>query len=264
MKIKRTIGLFSDLHVGSNVALFPRKFKLHSGVIIELTKEQEQLNEYWEDMTKQFKDCDTIMMVGDSLEGLNKKEFGHGLLVSSLNEQVKACISLLKPMIGNKQFLVFTGSGYHGSADYKCDESIANAFPNGEFCGAMQNIILDKTGFKINVAHGEGGSAIYRATKLDRELMFFKLAESCQKLDSPNLIVRGHLHYYTYLENEHMRALQLPCWKAFEVSKIFLKNIGRMQPDIGGCKLIVFDDNSVMIKPYLYKLPHISDKYKSF
>ena len=264
MKVKRTIGLFSDLHVGSTVALFPRKYKTSDGTTISLNKGQEKLNEYWDDMTNNFKDCDTLMMVGDSLEGLNKKEYGHGLLVSSLNEQVKACITLLKPMVGTKKFLVFTGSGYHGSADYKCDEAIASSFPNGEFCGAMQNIILDKIGFKINLAHGEGGGTMYRSTKMDREAMFFKLAESCQKLESPDLLVRGHLHYYTYLENEHMRALQLPCWKAFEVSKIFLKNIGRMQPDIGGCKLIIFEDNSVMIKPYLYKLPHIADKYRTF
>ena len=192
MKIKRTIGLFSDLHVGSSVSLFPKKYKTREGVSITLNNGQEQLNEYWEDMTIKFRDCDTLMMVGDSIEGLNKKEYGTGLLVSNLNEQVRACVTLLKPLVGNKKFLVFTGSGYHMSADYRCDESIANSFPNGEFCGAMQNINVDKTGFKLNVSHGEGGGCSYRATKLDRELMFFKLAESCQKLETPDLIVRGH------------------------------------------------------------------------
>jgi len=261
MKIKRILGFLSDTHVGGQVALFPKNFKTKGGVKITMNKGQEQLYKYWKDACKQFKDCDTFFLLGDLIEGLNKREYGHGLILSDLNEQVNACIQLLKPMVGDKKTLIYTGSGYHGSSDFKCDQNIAEALPNAEFCGAMENRKLKGCNFKINLAHGEGGASLYRATKMDKEALFFKVAESCNKLEAPNLVVRGHLHFYTYLENEQMSYLQLPCWKAFEISKIYLKNIGRLQPDIGGCKVYVFEDNSMMIKPCLYPTPHITDAY---
>lgn len=264
MKVKRILGLYSDLHVGSSVAIFPKSYRTRTGRHIPISKGQAQLLAYWNNMTKHFKDCDTHIILGDLIEGLNKKEYGHGLMCGELNDQVNACAELLKPMVGDKKVLIFTGSGYHGSADYKCDEAIAKSLPNAEFCGAMQNIRVARTGVKINLAHGEGGGSLYRTTKMDKESMFFKLAESCDKLESPDLIVRGHLHYYTYLENEQMGALQLPCWKAFEISKIFLKNIGRLQPDIGGCKLYIMEDDTILVRPYLYKVPHIADDYKTY
>ena len=267
--IVRSLGLLSDMHVGSTVAIWPKEYGTPEGTIIKASKGQLMLLDYWKEVAKTFKEyeVDTILLNGDLIEGLNRKENGKGLMASNLNFQAEACVELLDDMIPSKKtkVWVFSGSTYHESYDCEFHESIADLlkqrYPRTEYMGAMKNIKLHGTGVTMNIQHGYGGGSMYRATKMDREAMFINLAESNNKLDGKiDVIIRGHLHYFACLQMVKT-SIQLPCWKAFEASKIFLPNYGRMQPDIGGVVMLVDKQNSVMVKQITdFKLPNIVDK----
>ena len=268
-KIKRSICVLSDTHTGSDVALWPKHHMLPKGNYITLSHGQEQLYEYWQDfcsMVKEYK-CDTVIHLGDAVEGLNRKDGGEGLVVSNIDTQKDACIALLDGVIYDRNkvnLLIVDGSKYHESQDSKIHKAIADAYPKGKYCGVLQNIKLNDTELRMNIAHGSGGSAIYRSTKMDREEMFFLLAQACNKLpEKPDIIMRGHLHYMKEVVSENTLSIQVPCWKAWEDSRFFTANYARMQPDIGGYILLIDEFDEVIIKRKKFPLPHIADRFRA-
>ena len=131
-RIKRSIALISDMHTGSTVALWPEVLRWKDSDTgeerdIKASQGQLLLLEYWHDFLKhcQSAGCDTVLNFAENIEGLNRKEFGGGLMVSSLNAQIEANLQLLTPLVRGKYYYQFSGSGYHDSLDYKTHRAIA-------------------------------------------------------------------------------------------------------------------------------------------
>jgi len=275
--IARSIGFISDMHVGSTVAIWPADYGTPEGVVVKAGEGQLKLLEYWEEVARQFKkmNVDTVVLNGDCLEGLNRKEGGRGLMTSNLDHQLEACYELLRDMIPKKntKIWVFSGSTYHESIDTQIHQKLVDMllphYPFAKFFGYMANIELNGTKHQqhgdeitLNIQHGFGGGSIYRTTKMDREALFVGYAEYAKKIEKRiDVIVRGHLHYYAHLDMDKL-VLQLPCWKAFEMSRIFLRNYGRMQADIGAVVLQVSKNGELFVRRLTdFELPNISDSF---
>jgi predicted phosphodiesterase len=265
MKYKRIIALISDTHTGSKYALFPPSWKDSEGNEHKANPGQLQIYEAWESFaeTCDEMDVDTVIHLGDALHGLNRKQFGLGLMMPDLNQQKDVCVELLKPLVGGRDFFCLSGSGYHESLDWKQHESICKELKpyarRSKFLGPLANLEITGTSRIMNVAHGESGAAIYRTTVMDREGTLLLQAEAEGKLPHFDIIARGHWHFFLHLHLAHQHLIQVPCWMAWEPSRPYLRYYGKMQPHIGG--VIVRIDQQDRIDPmhFLYKAPHIGD-----
>ncbi|MCP4651025.1 MAG: hypothetical protein GY853_13235 [PVC group bacterium] len=272
LKIKRSIGFLADMHVGSSVAIWPKEFKRPNESSLCASRGQRTLLEYWDDAKMQFKDygVDTVIIPGDITEGKNTKGGGRGLIANQLYEQQDAAVELLTDIIpSDADAYIYSGTQYHESDDMLIAETIADKLVKNKviakFAGTLTNNLFGGTRVRANIYHGTGGSPLYRATKMDKEQMFIQLAEhNWDKLEEPtDIIIRAHNHFYGYLSLKK-HSLQLPCWKAFELTyTTTLGNYGRFQPDIGAVIMLIDEDDNIWIKRFDYKLPHIVDKFET-
>ena len=262
---KRVIAVISDTHVGSRYALFPKKFKTEEGNTIHLNRGQEQILEYWHEFWRIADELkvDTVIHLADALHGLNRKEFGGGLLVSSLDEQKEAFIELMTPVIKGRKFAMLSGSQYHESLDTRVHLDLCHRL-GGYYAGLMRNIKIEGTNRVFNIAHGTGGDTIYLSTALDREGLFIRLAESYKKLPHIDLVLRGHIHKFLHIHLETLHLVQVPCFMAYEPMKFTIKNYGRKQPDLGGVIILIDKQDRMTIHHFLMgKAPRISDNIQT-
>lgn len=257
----RRLLLLSDLHVGSTWGIFPKNFKTSGGNVIILNKLQEELLTYWNDLQKRVGQYDTVVLLGDLVQGLNKKESGKHLIISDLNEQKQAAITLLKPFCKNKIVVGISGSSYHNSVDYELEKDIVQYF-NGAFGGAVANYTIGNTGKTINIRHGKGALTYYAGTKMDKEIKELLISERLGKLPGIDIIALGHYHTMAhYYINEKLFVLNA-CWEGPRYNLYTSGNFFKYQPDIGATKLIVTEDY-IKVKPYTYKLKSVLENIRT-
>jgi len=269
----RVVLLLADLHIGSRYALWPERWEVEQGGTLTASPAQRKLLDFWRElMTGPVAewDPDTVVLAADVLEGLNKKEFGASLMACDLEEQKGAAESLLWPVCKDRLTILVDGSLYHESLDTRVHKDLAVRLKaegaDAIYCGAMANIRLKGTNRTINVAHGVGGGAIYRGTQIDREALFAELGAATRRIPRPDIIARGHLHYYERVETETgLHVIQIPCWKSYQAMKLTVGCYGRKQPAIGAVIVAIREaDDGIEIHPYLMPAPpKIDDNLRS-
>lgn len=268
LKIKRAIALISDTHVGSVYSVFPDNFTNDQGNRFVLNHGQHKLLEYWEDFKKRIEEwhCDTVIHVGDLLDGTNRAEYGESLMTTELETQLDAAEVLLKPMIQHRKFAIVSGSGYHESLDVKIHKSMARRAraycDTSKFLGVMANIKLKDVEKTINISH-KVGSSIYNTAAMDKEAFLMSQATALGKLPKVDIIIRGHIHKFNHIHLAKQHMIQVPAWKVYQPNRIFVTNYGRWQPDIGGVIMLFDEKNRLHVLHYLYPLVHIGDNMQN-
>jgi len=109
---------------GSVGAVFPPDFETREGNIIKLNVAQSALYEYWQDAVHTCDEfgVDTILLMGDLIQGGNRKENGAGSLPVALDEQVEAAKILLTPICKGRKVLSVLGTPYHTSLDMDAEK----------------------------------------------------------------------------------------------------------------------------------------------
>ncbi len=259
-KIVRSIAFISDLHVGSRYAICPDEFVTAEGQVVRPSAGQTVLNDHFRAFAKKCDELgvDTVVVNGDALHGQNVQEQGVGLSTSNMDEQVDMGVTVLRPLVKNRKLLMLSGSGYHKSVRGMNPEKCVCDKLEGTWLGPLANVQFKPSKRVFNILHGYSGSAIYREMILAREGFFMKWAQGSEKLPKVDLLIRGHLHNFIHIHENDMHLLQLPCWVAFEPSKITLRLYGKMQPDIGGVVVILDEENRIIVHHYLYDCPQIA------
>lgn len=260
MRFKRSVAIISDTHVGSSYAVFPEVYETQEGNVVKANRIQKEIFRYYTDVLlkvyEEFK-VDTVLHLGDAIEGLNRKQPAEFLTLSNLEEQKECCINLLKPLVEGRQFFILSGSYYHGSLDTKVHKGIAERL-GGVYLGYMANLKLKGTTKVLNVAHTLPSSFIYRSTILDREATLLKEAEALKKFPRVDVVIRGHLHFFEHIHLPKMHIVVAPGMKAYDPSYTqMLKMMGRKIPDIGGALLLVDMKDRVIVHHFLMETPDI-------
>jgi hypothetical protein len=259
-EVVRSIAFISDLHVGSRYAICPDKWKTAEGQWLIPSPGQVVLNNSFREFGAECDKLkvDTVLVNGDMLHGQNVMENGVGLSTSNMDEQIDMGIEVLKPLVKGRKLLMISGSGYHKSVRGLNPEKCVCDGLSGTWLGPLANIRFAPSKRLFNVHHGQSAAFIYKEMLAGREMMFSKWAQGSGKLPEIDAIIRGHLHSFMHLHENRIHYLQLPCWLAFEPSKITLKLYSKFQPDIGG--VIVHLDSSDRIIPwhFLYPCPTIA------
>lgn len=252
----KTILLISDLHVGSVFAVFPKGYKTRHQNLITLNPVQNELYEIWEQMSEdvQKDDYDYVFLLGDLIDGLNKKGAGRERIVNNLNEQMDAAIRLLRPLCKRKEIVGITSSPYHNSGDYEVDREICKEL-RGHFLGTIANVRIKNTNKVINIGHGSGGSPIYAGTKASKDILLALSSERLKKTPDADIICRAHQHSYLHLESLGKHMIWNPCWEGPRLNTYSMGNYHRYQSDIGVVKIEISDDE-INVIPFLYTLTH--------
>lgn len=249
MPAPKTIAFIGDIHCGSRCGLWPEEDipkRCHTGA--------RYLMECYRDMVAQWPDIDLLFLMGDLIDGKQRKADGVGLFTADLGEQVRGAIDVLQPLADKCQKIYrVEGTPYH--------EDFHNAL--GELDKALdvsrsqQIFDVDLGSGILNVAHHPaGGGALYMGTKVDKEAVWAKFATGCGKVPNARWIVRAHCHSYMFQDTETSTVLQTPCWQ-LPTAWAKKQNYYRFQADLGGVLMIADDaeDAGYRFRKTLYPSP---------
>lgn len=255
-RIARSVAFVSDLHVACPYSPWPDKFTCPTGHVVLPGPGQRTLNGYWKDFTKACNEysVDTVVSLDELIDGNNRKEYGADRMVVDLNLQIEAAEKVLYPVVKGRKFFAVSGSPYHDSLDTKSSKAIVEHF-GGQFLGMLANLSFN--GVIVNVAHGVGGGLTYSSTKGDKEILWVESSKAKGRLPNIQLMVRGHLHHFKYVESSDMAYLFLPGWTDWIPYKPSLGLYGR-QPDIGWVIMLITDKGEIRFVKKIYPPPNIA------
>ncbi|HPO91349.1 MAG TPA: metallophosphoesterase [Victivallales bacterium] len=254
LEIEKTIAIISDTHFGAKHSLFPPEFRTENDNHIKANAGQLRIYNHWRYFLSRCNEfnVDTVIHLGDVVHGINKKS--KTTLFSRFDDQIKLAVEMLSEITKNRKFFLVAGSQFHESIEFEIGNVIASKL-NGEFLGYIANIEIGFCKKNLNIAHSAGSPMIYTATVMDREMLFYKLAEAKGILKRADWIIRGHLHSYGHQDNSKIHTLLVPCWCGYEPIKD-VKLFGKRQPDIGGIILIVDKEGRIIPLHFLMdKIP---------
>lgn len=267
--ISRAIAVFSDIHAGSPYAVWPDEpIHLRDGggnVSALMNEGQKQLLKSWHQalaVCDEF-NVDTIITLGDTIQGCNPKEGGRATMTPDMEVQKDGAELLLRDLVKDRTLHMLSGTQYHESLDTKIHRDLAHRLEKyakkSNYHGLLCNLRLNGTNKTINLAHKSTNAMIYTSTVMERERVFLKLAEADGKLPHIDYQFRGHLHVYYHLDTSNMHLIQCPAWMAWFPYKDSAGLYGKMQPDIGFVLLLIDKQNRSILLHFLYDAPHIAD-----
>lgn len=255
---ERRIAVVADTHQGARVGLW-YPIEDDTGSWIYPNQPQERLLEYWHDYQTEIDkfDADTILLAGDLANGNERKEFGQGTVTTSLPEQVKSCVEMLRPVTFGRRVHGVQGSPYHQALECSLDQMIVEEL-GGTFHGKLANILLEGPERVLFLSHGDSASLLYRETDLARESVYMDAIERMMGWHI-DLVVRGHWHWFYTGKNRSRKFVQCPGWKLWFPWKT--KLWAKMVPDIGGV-LIRVTKRTVTAEERLYPYFPVHDRLK--
>jgi predicted phosphodiesterase len=201
-----------DLHVGSTVSIMPNEVSVGEGQrknIVRSNALQKFIYSQWERMVQTVGKVDACIVLGDSVEGSNRKSKGSGLWTSDINEQIRVAADLLS-MVKTSKYIGVQGSMYHVEDNVSSDKAVIDSL-GGTF-GDELCVVSGK--YRLHISHAVGVSSsatAYRPTPIAREMMLATInREEYGKYD---LILRGHAHYYVEVRFGSSKGVICPCWK---------------------------------------------------
>jgi hypothetical protein len=277
-----------DMHVGA-------KYALHTGEFAKLSKPLEAVKDLWYSARdKLLKPRSDIFFInGEHIEGANRKELGHDVWSTDLNDQFADAETLLRHYkfdgIGMNR-----GSNYHTTLDNTgFEEMFLNSIRipgvkvyeyspfdtvrtvewgndnkpnnrNGHI--RVDDLFLCRLNGRVfHIMHHIGGSKwfSYIPTAAGREhaqLKFFneKLWET---KDSPDITLRSHTHRYVQIRFGHSTIIVCPAWKIFDR---FLLKSGQDAGSLGLVEIVVesngqYEINDIIMENKFYPKLNIID-----
>jgi hypothetical protein len=234
----KTIGVVSDLHVGSALSVFPPTYTLQNNTsglppVIDANSIQTKMFEYYSAMLKAWKTnygiLDRGVILGDLVQGTAFFNLPSEVTLPNMLEQVGAAAELLK-LIPAKQLNLVTGTPVHvraGGAQYEAlvaqyVDRVAQV--DGKYAVQTLDVIMNETEqTAINFAHhiSISGREWTRGTPLIREVVEAMLTERGVDIKF-KLLFRGHNHVHCVFKYGDITCVTLPSWQA--ASEYVVKN----------------------------------------
>lgn len=210
--------VLSDLHVGSAFALFPPRFTLSTGALVGLNVGQQYLYQCWQDFKARLPaTLDILVLVGDIIDGQNPREGGADLTEVKPEWQQRAALEFLAPVAERCQAVyAVRGTHYHSGEAGAWEEALAKRLgavpdPMGNHAPYWHH--LDIEGVYLDIAHRQSATIRYGSSMLERELQFMLMRTQAEAVEPDDLILRGHVHTYRYVNDDGFLAVSCPAWQ---------------------------------------------------
>lgn len=198
------IAVIGDTHTGSVAGLIGPSYWA------EQVKIQQSLFWGWYvNALKDYGPWDMVIGLGDAVDGPGRKE-SISTLISDTLEQTKAAeeVYLAPEVPGNKIFMV-RGTPFHSTGTYNFEDPLANALG----ASIADEQLLNIHGLHIFSRHtvSRSDTAYGQGTPLFRESIRDLLDSVANNIESADLVLRGHVHYYARMTIGYRTAISNPC-----------------------------------------------------
>lgn len=261
---KTNVVVFSDLHVGSTVGLWPGKHRVEGGGSYEANVYQQWLLKCWHTATEQINKIrpkPIVVLNGDELQGVNVRD--GQLVTNKIDIQVDAALRLLEPVRkAARKLYVVRGTEWHVGKAAEHVELLARQLGTEKDPASDQwswwELYLDVGGPVIHFAHHVGISSVpwYEATVPLRDTLLL-LAELWRffgkKAPNVRMVVRSHRHRFIYVKAPpDIHVVVTPAWQL--KTAFAYKRASSMLPEIGYV-WIQYDGEDIVVKDRLFQLP---------
>lgn len=253
MSVPKTIGFIGDLHCGSHHGLWPID-DLPGGKEGKKYKGVRYLNRCYNDLVESWPKLDLLILMGDLVDGKQKKSSGCGIFTSDMSAQAEGAIEILKPLVAKatKTIRVY-GTPYHEEFD-NC-LGVLDAKLGVRRMEQVMNLQLGE--HVLNIAHHPASGAIlYAGTAVDKEAVWSTVAAAEKKVPHARWIVRAHKHEWIMQETRFKTICITPCFE-LPTAHAIKQNYWRFQPTIGGLLMHADEshDSGYRFTASLYDIP---------
>lgn len=226
----RTIGLLGDIHCGSHYGLWPIE-DLPGGRAGNKFKNLKYLHYCFTELVNDWPELDLLVLMGDLIDGKQRKSSCTGIFTANLGEQVDAAIKVVEPLAAKaKSIIRVHGTPYH--EDF--DNALGKFDEHYDIILAKQVFDIDIDGQILNIAHHpSGGTTLYTGTGADRESLWSSIAGAQGSVREPRWIARAHRHEMMIQETRHKTVCLCPCFELITPFAVKV-NYWKFQPTIGG------------------------------
>lgn len=253
--IKYVVGI-SDTHLGCQLAICPKKFKLDKAGWYFPSRMQKKLNYMWEYFWNEFVPSVTkeepyvLVHNGDIIDG--KHHDTETQISQNLNDQRNMAIEMLEPIVSQKlckAYFQIRGTEAHTGKSQQEEEAIAkalNAVPNEDGQHSRYDLWL-KFGEDQILSHfshhiGITSSANYESTAPHKEIIEAYTEAGKWRNEPPDIVVRSHRHRFyegtVPAKKVFAKVVVTPSWQ-LKTPHVWKHGMGRAStPQIGGVILV--------------------------
>lgn len=260
-KLGPLVVAFSDLHVGSTVALCPPNgIALEDGGRYQPNRAQQWIwdkwLEFWSIVKRERKRRPVVaIMNGEFIDG--KHHDSTQLVSASPEVMASAVFDVMVPvMTAISKLYVTRGTEAHSGHGAASDFAIARELgavrdPDSGMCAAY-HWRIDVSGVTFDAAHHVGGGS--RMTTRGNGIR----AEMVDMLacgDAPDVMIRSHIHNYADTGRNFWprQAFVTPAW---QLKTAFAHRVTRLRMQtVGGVFIEIEDGKALPIRPILYTVP---------
>ncbi len=239
------IGVISDIHCGSPTGLcLPEFTDTDHGMRYVANAVQMHLWDKWCEMRRKMGHLDILICNGDLVEGVNRKEFGKGVLTTNMHAQAYLAATLLK-MIDADEIYVTQGSKYH-TGETSGDQMVCQMV-DGIWLGLHK--FLSVGGITLHVRHkiGHSSTPYSRCTSQRKEALVNRIDGS-----NVDIYIRSHTHHFNFSGDGNDITINTPCWKGLDD---FINQGSQEMPD-NGYVIIEIDNANYKWDYNIFKIPH--------
>lgn len=211
---RRIVAVAADSHCGSLVGLTPPEWQL-SLKKDGLTKRnkyaviQRDLWDTFRGMVRRIPPIDLLFFNGDAIDGKNARSGGTENITLDLEEQADMAVEVIKTFNADNVVMTY-GTSYHTSSASGEDWENEIAADVGAKIGAHEFVRVN--GVMFDAKHHIGNSSIPhgRYTALARDAMWNVLWAERDEQPKSDIIIRSHVHRYSYCEDVRTVAITTP------------------------------------------------------
>ena len=211
--------VLSDIHVGSTLAIWPENHKNRYGQVVQPSELQRWMQECWKDGCEWIRDVTKdnyiLALNGDLIDG--KHHRATEIMTPLVDDQVEACISLLKPLADRARKVVATlGTEVHSG---EAEHAIASALKSHkckDWMPAHNSVLLDIDGSRTEIMHH-----ITTTSRPWLEASGHSIAMNLRRAETsrlgrqaPHVMIRGHRHRAGYFSDGSALTVVAPSWQA--------------------------------------------------
>lgn len=249
----KTIGFIGDLHCGSHWGLWPTD-DLPGGKKGNQYKGVRYLNNCYHTMIEEWPQLDLLVLMGDLIDGKQRKSSGTGVFSTNLHTQTEGAIKILEPLVAKSTKVIRVhGTPYHEDFDNCLAELDARL--GVKLADQVINLKLGQN--ILNVAHHPiGGPTLYAGTSTDKENLWSTIAAAERKVANARWIVRAHKHDWIMQETRFKTVCIMPCFE-LPTPHAVKQNYWKFQPTIGGVLMTADEthDSGYRFTASLYDVP---------
>ena len=213
--MKRII-LAADFHCGNRVGLTPPAWQdspeLGPTAFRKFAKFQREVWSFYSSTLQDLKPIDYFFFLGDAVDGKNERSGGTELITADRKVQADMAATCIREAEAKKVYMVY-GTPYHSGVEEDWEDIVAEQV-GAEISGREWVEVED---FMFDLAHFVGSSAVphTRGTALSRDMLWNLIWSVDDGQPLADLVVRAHVHYYRYIEEDGRAGMILPALQGY-------------------------------------------------